>query len=48
VNHGHQRRRRGASQRFMQYVQKIIAENFPNLEKVMSIELQEAFTTPQT
>jgi hypothetical protein len=32
VNHGHQGRRRGASQRICDIFNKIIAENFPNLE----------------
>jgi hypothetical protein len=44
VNHGHQRKRRGASQKDI--FNKEIAENFPNLEKELFIQVQEASRTP--
>jgi hypothetical protein len=45
-NHGHWRRRRGASKRIRNLVNKIIAQNFPNLQKAMLIQVQEASRTP--
>jgi hypothetical protein len=40
------RRRRVASKRYSQYIQQIIAEKFPNLEKETPIQVQETPKTP--
>jgi Holliday junction resolvase RusA-like endonuclease len=40
------RRRRVASKRYSQYIQQIIAEKFPNLEKEMPIQVQEISRAP--
>jgi hypothetical protein len=46
VNHGHQRRTGGATIRIRNIFNKVIAENFPNLNKEMPIQVQEACRTP--
>jgi hypothetical protein len=45
-NHGHWGRKRGPRKRDSNIFNKIITENFPNLEKVMPIQAQEASRTP--
>jgi hypothetical protein len=40
------KKRRGARKGMHNIVNKIIAENFPNLEKTMPIQVQETFRTP--
>jgi hypothetical protein len=45
-NHGQCRRRRGPSKGICNIFNKIITENFPNLEKGLPIQVQEASRTP--
>jgi hypothetical protein len=46
VNHCHQRRRIDIWQRIGNIFNKMTVENFPNLEKQMPIQIQEASRTP--
>jgi hypothetical protein len=43
VNHGHRRKKRGASQGIGNIFNKIIAENFPYFKKEMPIQVQKIF-----
>jgi hypothetical protein len=45
-NHGLQRRRRGQAKGMRKIFNKIITENFPNLEKDIPIQMQEVSRTP--
>jgi hypothetical protein len=45
VNHGHRRREVVQAKGIENILDKIIAENFPNLEKEMVIQVQEALRT---
>jgi hypothetical protein len=45
MNHGCRRRRRDTNERHLQLLNRIIAENFPNLKKERVTQVQEAYRT---
>jgi hypothetical protein len=47
ANHGHQKGKEVKARGIYNIFNKIIAENFPNLEKELSIQVQEASKTKQ-